>query len=64
MFTEELLDRYRKMTDSEKIAELRKIIRYGDLSPLEHLFATMLVVEPDHIEEILKRLKRDHHNNG
>lgn len=53
----DLIETYAKMSDSEKMATMRRIIRFGDMSPLNLLFAIMLVLEPEKIEELCIRLR-------
>ena len=53
--SKETLDRYSKMSPADKINEIKQVI-YADMAPLNLLFAVMLIVEPNKVEEVFKRL--------
>lgn len=57
MFSKALLTKYQTMKAEEKIVVLRQAIHF-DMPPLNLLFAVMLVLEPERVEEIAERLSQ------
>jgi len=56
MINGELIEKYQRMTDAEKVSEMKKAIHL-DMPPLNLLFAVMLILEPHRVEEIFQRMK-------
>lgn len=53
---EELIDTFRNMTPELKLATLKQALR-SEMLPLQILLMIMIIVEPDTIDEIYRRLE-------
>ncbi|QXE86011.1 hypothetical protein KP003_16850 [Geomonas nitrogeniifigens] len=53
----QLIERYRKMSDAERAVEARKLI-HMNLPPLNLLFAVMMALDPESVEDTLAEMAK------